>query len=142
MLLLTPVWVSLRLAQSVLSATYPSLHDSTVLHMFITSLTPGADPYCIVKCGRSKATTPVKKDTLDPSFASKVTFFVKKPDTTFIVVQVCVIMCMWMCECGCVRVIGVWGVLVCHVYACVTVCDVHVHVCAEIWMRVYKNPLL
>jgi len=48
----------------------------------------GADPYCIVKCGRSKATTPVKKDTLDPSFASKVTFFVKKPDTTFIVVQV------------------------------------------------------
>ena len=96
------IHTSVDVTESVLSATYPSLHDSTVLHMFITSHTPGADPYCIVKCGRSKATTPVKKDTLDPSFASKVTFFVKKPDTTFIVVQVCVIMCVWMC--GCVNV--------------------------------------
>ena len=96
------IHTSVEVTQSILSATYPSLHDSTVLHMFITSHTPGADPYCIVKCGRSKATTPVKKDTLDPSFAYKVTFFVKKPDTTFIVVQGCVFMCVWMC--GCVNV--------------------------------------
>ena len=46
-----------------------------------------------MKCGRSKATTPVKKDTLDPTFASRVCLFVKNPDTSSIVVQVCVCAC-------------------------------------------------
>ena len=48
----------------------------------------GADPYCIVKCGRNKATTPVKKNTLSPNFNAKVQFFVSNPGSAEIIVEV------------------------------------------------------
>ena len=48
----------------------------------------GADPYCIVKCGRSKAETPVKKNTLSPSFNAKVQFFVSNPGSAEVTVEV------------------------------------------------------
>ena len=49
---------------------------------------PGADPYCIVKCGRQKAETPVIKNTLNPTFGSKVTFYISNPAATEVTVQV------------------------------------------------------
>ena len=48
----------------------------------------GADPYCIVKCGRKKVTTPVIKNTLNPTFSSKVNFYISNPATTEVTVQV------------------------------------------------------
>ena len=52
----------------------------------------GADPYCIVKCGRNKATTPVKKNTLNPNFNAKVQFFVSSPGSAEVTVEVSVLM--------------------------------------------------
>lgn len=48
----------------------------------------GADPYCIVRCGRSKAVTPVKKNTLNPNFSAKVQFFTSNPGSAEVTVQV------------------------------------------------------
>ena len=48
----------------------------------------GADPYCIVKCGRKKVKTPVIKNTLNPTFSSKVNFYISNPATTEVTVQV------------------------------------------------------
>ena len=54
--------------------------------MFIYCI--GADPYCIVKCGRSKAVTPVKKNTLNPNFNARVQFFVSSPGSAEVTVEV------------------------------------------------------
>ena len=51
-------------------------------------LSVGADPYCIVKCGRSKAETPVKKNTLNPNFSASVQFFVSNPGSAEVTVEV------------------------------------------------------
>jgi len=49
----------------------------------------GADPYCIVKVGRQKAVTPVKKNTLEPKFNTSVQFFLARPETAEVSVEVC-----------------------------------------------------
>jgi Ca2+-dependent lipid-binding protein len=51
-------------------------------------MSAGADPYCIVKCGRSKAETPVKKNTLNPNFSASVQFFVSNPGSAEVTVEV------------------------------------------------------
>ena len=56
--------------------------------MVIPSLSAGADPYCIVKCGRSKAETPVKTNTLNPNFSASVQFFVSNPGSAEVTVEV------------------------------------------------------
>ena len=70
---------------------------------------PGADPYCIVKCGRQKAETPVIKNTLNPTFGSKVTFYVSNPAATEVTVQVR----------GCGRVDVCVHMLVCVFVVCI-----------------------
>ena len=52
------------------------------------SVSAGADPYCIVKCGRKKVETPVIKNTLNPTFGTKVNFYIPNPASTEITVQV------------------------------------------------------
>ena len=58
------------------------------LHNAIYMIPIGADPYCVVRCGRSKAFTPVKKNTLSPSFNAKVQFFVSNPGSAEVTVEV------------------------------------------------------
>ena len=48
----------------------------------------GADPYCIVKCGRKKVATPVIRNTLNPTFGTKVNFYISNPASTEVTVQV------------------------------------------------------
>lgn len=48
----------------------------------------GADPYCIVKCGGSKAVVPTKKNTLNPNFNCRVQFFISNPASAEVVVEV------------------------------------------------------
>ncbi|XP_065836926.1 calpain-5-like isoform X2 [Oscarella lobularis] len=48
----------------------------------------GADPYVIVSCEGVKARTPVKKSTLDPIFNSQFVFYVKRPRTAKIILQI------------------------------------------------------
>jgi calpain-5 len=47
----------------------------------------GADPYCIVKCGRKKVATPVIRNTLNPTFGTKVNFYISNPASTEVTVQ-------------------------------------------------------
>ena len=55
----------------------------------------GADPYCIVKCGGKKATTHCVRNTLDPKFDTRVSFYVSDR-TTEAVIQVYVYMCIFL----------------------------------------------
>ena len=48
----------------------------------------GADPYCIVKCDGQKADTPVIKNTLNPTFGTKVNFYISNPAASEVTVQV------------------------------------------------------
>ena len=43
-----------------------------------------------MKCGRKKAITPVKKNTLSPNFNAKVQFFVSSPGSAEVSVEVSV----------------------------------------------------
>ncbi len=52
------------------------------------TLVLGADPYCIVKCGGSKAVVPTKKNTLNPNFNCRVQFFISNPASAEVVVEV------------------------------------------------------
>ena len=74
--------------QDLVGAGKVSSHVNTTCTTLHVVLVPGADPYCIVKCGRSKAVTPVKKNTLAPSFNARVQFFVNNPATTEVTVEV------------------------------------------------------
>ena len=69
-----------------------NLYCSLISHFDASLLIPystaGADPYCIVKCGRSKAVTPVKKNTLNPNFNASVQFFVSNPGSAEVTVEV------------------------------------------------------
>ena len=56
--------------------------------LYFHLIIPGADPYCIVKCGRQKAVTPVIKNTLNPTFGTKVNFYISNPAATEVTVQV------------------------------------------------------
>ena len=77
-----------------------------------------------MRCGRKKAVTPVKKNTLDPSFNSKVQFFISNPSSAEVTVEVCVCVCVCVC-----------------VYVCVCVCVlciyyheecISIHVCVHV----------
>ena len=97
----------------------------------------GADPYCIVKCGGKKTTTHCQRNTLDPKFDTRVSFYVNDR-TTEAVIQVCVRVCMLCAICVCVHVYNVCVCSICvcvHVYTmcvyalCVCVCTYTMCVC-------------
>ncbi|KAL5506663.1 hypothetical protein EMCRGX_G008375 [Ephydatia muelleri] len=48
----------------------------------------GADPYCLVTVGNTRALTPVQRDTLEPKFNSSLLFYVKNPQTAEIKIEV------------------------------------------------------
>ena len=80
-------------------------------------MTLGADPYCIVKCGGKKATTHCVRNTLEPKFDSRVSFYVTDRTTDVVIqvccVHICVCVCVCMCVCICVCV---------HMCACTCMC--------------------
>lgn len=57
--------------------------------MNLTGCFAGGDPYVIAECEGEKSHTPVKKDTLDPTFNSHMMFYAKHPQTTEVHFEVC-----------------------------------------------------
>ena len=71
-----------------------SYYDVIDYYIIIT----GADPYCIVKCGGKKATTHCQRNTLDPKFDTRVSFYINDR-TTDAVIQVCMCVCVSVRAC-------------------------------------------
>ena len=88
-------------------------------------LSVGADPYCIVKCGRSKAETPVKKNTLNPNFSASVQFFVSNPGSAEVTVEVSDIgTLLSRCTTQCTRAYNEESLM--HVHVCHDVCIISI----------------
>ena len=64
--------------------------EETLGLYMIKGLVPilGADPYCIVTVEKTRASTPVQKDTLEPKFNSSVLFYVKHPEMADVKIEV------------------------------------------------------
>ena len=54
----------------------------------LTTQIPGADPYCIVTVEKTRGTTPVQKGTLEPKFDSSLLFYIKRPETANVKIEV------------------------------------------------------